>query len=375
MAIQAAFITCTTEMLPDLYGRFMTSQSCQGKLHLDRKIHCEGRDGKMNTFDRMRTTSKAVTVALALTVCLATPLWADTFVFETGSPTNQLELGAVSRRPSPGKGEIETADDFPLQETTVITGAKIFGLIPLETPLENIRDVEVEVYQIFSKDSDVSRTSGPPNFSIQNSSGVVIVPTRVNSPADVEIDTATRARTEGTLAISPRVLNASFQANVTVVNGISLGAGSAGSFTGEEVEITITFTNPIVLPSGQYFFRPEVLLTSGDFYYLSGLRPNPGASGLSPDRQAWIRNSTLAPDWLRIGTDIIGAGTFNMAFSLTGETVPDVGTPGQTSCHGQSLSALAHQFGGIEAAASGLGFSNVQALQNAFDLFCEPPAE
>jgi hypothetical protein len=64
-----------------------------------------------------------------------------------------------------------------------------------------------------------------------------------------------------------------------------------------------------------------------------------------------------------------------MAFSLTGETVPDVGTPGQTSCHGQSLSALAHQFGGIEAAASGLGFSNVQALQNAFDLFCEPPAE
>jgi len=307
--------------------------------------------------------------AVALTACLVTPSWADTFVFETGSPTNQLKLGAVSRRPSLGKTETETADDFPLQETTVITGAKIFGLIPLETPRENIRDVEVEVYQIFSKDnSDVNRTSGPPNFSTQN------VPTRVNSPADFEIDTATRARTEGTLAISARVLDASFSVDATVLDGISVGAGTAGRFTGEEVEITITFTNPIVLPSGQYFFRPEVLLTSGDFRYLSGLRPNPGGSALTPDRQAWIRNSTLAPDWLRIGTDIIG-GAFNMAFSLTGETVPDVGTPGQTNCHGQSLSALSRQFGGVDASASGLGFSNVQALQDAFALFCEPPVE
>ena len=93
-----------------------------------------------------------------------------------------------------------------------------------------------------------------------------------------------------------------------------------------------------------------------------------------PDRQAWIRNSSLAPGWLRIGPDIIG-GTFNMAFSLTGETVPDVGTPGQTNCHGQSLSALSRQFGGVDASASGLGFSNVQALQDAFALFCEPPVE
>src|SRR5262245_34596051 len=178
----------------------------------------------MNTFDRMRTTSNAgislgrVTAgALALTACLAAPLWADRSVFETGSPTHQL--ASLSRRPSIGKAETETADDFPLQETTVITGAKIFGLIPLETPMENIRDVEVEVYQIFSKDnSDVNRTSGPPNFSTQN------VPTRVNSPADVEIDTATRARSEGTLAISPTVLNESFTVGATVVNSLSVGA-------------------------------------------------------------------------------------------------------------------------------------------------------
>jgi hypothetical protein len=310
--------------------------------------------------------------ALALTACLATPMWANTFFFETGSP-NTL-LGALSRRPAPGKVETETADDFVLQETTVITHATIFGLIPLGTPLENIRDVEVEVYHVFSADSDVNRTSGAPLFS------TAAVPTRVNSPSDVEIDTATRARTAGTLAISSRILNTSFKVDNTVVNGISVKTGGELSFTGEEIEITITFTSPIVLPSGQYFFRPEVLLTSGDdFLYLSGPRPIPGGSALSPDRQAWIRNSNLTPDWLRIGTDIIGGSptppTFNMAFSLTGETVPDVGTPGQTNCHGRSLSALAHQFGGIEGAASGLGFSNVQALQNGFALFCEPTVE
>jgi hypothetical protein len=321
----------------------------------------------------MRTTAKAIMsrgsligAALTLTACLATPLWAAPFFFATGNPNGLL--GALSRRASPGNVETETADDFVLQETTVITQATIFGLIPSGTPLENIRDVEVEVYHVFPLDSDVGRTSGPPMFSTAQ------VPTRNNSPSDVEIDTATRARSAGTLTTSARVLGASFTVGSTVVNSINVNTGSEGSAVGEEVEITITFTSPIVLPPGHYFFRPEVLLTSGDFLYLSGPRPLVPPP-FSPDLQAWIRNSNLAPDWLRIGTDIIGGAptppTFNMAFSLTGETVPKAGTTGQPNCHGQSISALAHQFGGIEAAASALGFSSVQALQSAFALFCE----
>jgi hypothetical protein len=326
-----------------------------------------------NLLNRMRTTRKAIKsrgsligAALALTACLATPLRAATFFFETGSPNGLL--GALSRRPSPGKAETETADDFVLQETTVLTQATIFGLIPTGTPLENIRDVEVEVYHVFSLDSDVERTSGPPMFSTAR------VPTRNNSPSDVEIDTATRARTAGTLTASAQVLDASFTVGSTVVNGINVKAGSEGSAVGEEVKITITFTSPIVLPPGHYFLRPEVLLTSEDFLYLSGPRPLVPAP-FSPDLQAWIRNSNLAPDWLRIGTDIIDGAptppTFNMAFSLTGETVPEVGTLGQPNCHGQTISALAHRFGSIKAAASALGFSSVQALQNTFGLFCE----
>src|SRR5262249_47247563 len=160
------------------------------------------------------------------------------------------------------------------------------------------------------------------------------------------------------------VVNASFTVGATEGNNIKVKTGGEPSVTGEEVEIKITFTTPIILPSGHYFFRPEVLLTNGDFLYLSGQRPIPGLP-LSPDLQAWIRNTNLAPDWLRIGTDIIDGGTpptFNMAFSLTGETVPEAGTPGQRNCHGQSVSALAHQFGDIDAATSELGFSTVGAL-------------
>jgi len=313
--------------------------------------------------------SKATLIGagLALSVCLTTPLWASPFFFAAGSPDGLL--GALSRRPSPGKIETETADDFLLEETTVITHATIFGLLPVGTPVDNIRNVEVEVYHIFPEDSDVARTSGPPTFSTS------AVPTRVNSPSDVEIDTATRERTAGTLAISARVVSANFMVANTVVNGISVKTGGEGPRSGEEVEITITFTSPIVLLAGHYFFRPEVLLTSGDFLYLSAPRPivAPGTPFLG-DLQAWIRNSNLAPDWLRIGTDIIDgtpAPTFNMAFSLTGETVPEAGTPGQPNCHGQTISALAHQFGGIDAAASALGFSTVQALQTGVTLFCE----
>jgi hypothetical protein len=319
-----------------------------------------------NFLNEMRTPRKIVIsrgnlmlAAFALTACLATPLWAAPFFFGTGSANHAL--GALSRRPSPGSAETETADDFALPETTVITSATITGLIPAGTPTENIRDVEVEVYHIFPADSDQKR--------------LINVPSRGNSPSDKEIDIATRARTAGTLAISPRVLNTSFTADITVVNGISVKAPAEGSFTGEEVEITITFTSPIVLPSGHYFFRPEVLLSSGNFLYLSGSRPIVMPGGVT-DLQAWIRNSNpnLFPDWLRIGTDIIDGGappTFNMSFSLSGETVPDAGTPGLPNCHGQSISALAHQFGNIRAAASVLGFSRVQALQNAFALYCE----
>src|SRR5262249_12640808 len=86
---------------------------------------------------------RLIAAVLALTAGLATPLWATPFFLTTGSPNGKL--GALSRRPAPGKVETETADDFFLQETTVIRSATIVGLVPVGTPLDNIRDVEVEM--------------------------------------------------------------------------------------------------------------------------------------------------------------------------------------------------------------------------------------
>jgi hypothetical protein len=304
-------------------------------------------------------------------VWLATPAWADPFFFDGGDPDGLV--GALSQPAGSEKFETETADDFLLTETTSIDAATITGLIPPGTPLANIGNVEIEVYHVFPKDSDVGRTSGPPTFATAQ------VPTRVNSPSDVEIDDATRDGALETLEFTASVLNPSFSVANTVVNGINKVPDSTtlgdGPETGEVVQITITFTPPILLPADHYFFRPEVQVAGGDFLYLSAPKPivAPGTP-FTPDLQAWIRNSDLAPDWLRIGTDIIGgtpAPTFNMTFSLAGETVPQAGTPGLANCQGKSVSALARQFGGLHAAASALRFPSVKALRQSFRAFCE----
>jgi hypothetical protein len=292
---------------------------------------------------------------------LATPAWATPFVFSTGSPDGLL--GALSQPPGSETLETETADDFVLTQATFISGASIVGLIPSGTPLANIGNVEVELYHVFPRDS--APASGN-------------VPSRMNSPADVEIDDATRDGSLGTLDFAASLLNPSFSVLNTVVTGINkmphqttLGEGPA---TGEEIRIDIAFTPPILLPPDHYFFRPEVQVSGGDFLYASAPRPivAPGTPFMG-DLQAWIRNSDLKPDWLRIGTDIIGgapAPTFNMTFSVTGATIS--GTPRHANCRGESISGLSDDFEGhLDAAASGLGFSSVKALQEAVRDFCE----
>jgi hypothetical protein len=296
-------------------------------------------------------------LALALAVCFAIPAWADSFSFSTGSPDGKL--GALSR-PAGSQGlETETADDFVLTQPTVISSATMHGLlIPAGTPVSSLTRVEVEIYHVFPLDSDTVRT---PN-----------VPTRTNSPSDVEIDTATRDSSQSTLSFNATQISTFTVAN-TVINGIHNPGQSEGSATGEEVGINITFNPPLFLPAGHYFFRPEAEVSGGNFLFLSAPRPitsgTPFPAGTT-DLQAWIRNANLAPDWLRIGADIIGGVTFNMTFSLTGNTIPEAGTPGQANCHGKTVSAMAHGFGGIDASASTLGYSSVDALQGGIRVFC-----
>jgi hypothetical protein len=264
-----------------------------------------------------------IPVALSAGLWLATPVRAEPFSFSTGDPDGRL--AALSQPASAGHLETETADDFVLAATTTIDQATIVGLIPSGTPLAAVTNVEIEIYHVFPEDS-----VEPPSGN---------VPARANSPGDVEIDTATRDARAGTLHFAATLSQPSFSVLNTVVDGINRMPANMtngeGPASGDVVQIAITFTPPIVLPADHYFFRPQVEVPGGDFLYLSAPKPivAPGTPFMG-DLQAWIRNSDLAPDWLRIGTDIIGGATpttFNMVFSLSGDAASETDTPTPTA--------------------------------------------
>jgi hypothetical protein len=265
--------------------------------------------------------------ALSIVTVTVVLLWSGSasavpFFFSTGDVNGQI--ATASRPSSPGKIEIESADDFVVSGGTLkLTSATFQGLIPTGASLSSIGNVRVEIYRVFPADSDVGRTSGPPTFSTSQ------VPTRVNSPSDVAFDSR---ETGGGLTFTPGVVQSSFTANKSVLNGISVGAGTGGAVTGQQVQFNVIFSTPFTLPADHYFFVPQVELSSGDFFWLSSVRPivppgTPFPAGFT-DLQSWMRNETLDPDWLRIGTDIIGGTTFNAQFTLDGDlsAVPEPAT-------------------------------------------------
>ena len=276
------------------------------------------------------SVNKTALGALAF-LLLVSQASAAVFSFSTGDPDGKI--ATLARPAIPGKLQTETADDFILTQTTLINQATFTGLLPSGAPLASVVDVEVELYHVFPGESDTNR--------------VLAVPTRANSPGDVEIDDATRDSADGSLNFSATLVNPSFTVSNSVVNGINKAPGEftrgEGAVTGQEVTISVTLSPPISLPAGHYFFRPEVLSSSGDFLWLSAPRPivAPGTPFM-PDLQSWIRNDALAPDWLRIGTDITGQGPFNAAFSLSGETDADAdGVPDSLDlCPGTPAGAI-----------------------------------
>ena len=249
-------------------------------------------------------------------------------IYNNLTPNNMI---AVAARPDTAPFEIEAGDDFFLGSETRITGASFDGLL-VPGPsglLPTISQVVVEIYRVFPADSNVGRTTGPPTFSTPE------VPTRVNSPSDVAFDS--RNSVGSGLSFLSTVLSATFTANNSVKPGgihpmPGQTTGGNGPVTGQEVQIDVTFSTPFDLPGNHYFFVPQVLLSNGgDFFWLSASRPisGPGTTPFPPgenDLQAWTRDAALDPDWLRVGTDIVGGATpptFNTAFSLAGTEVPE----------------------------------------------------
>ena len=257
----------------------------------------------------MRSMQQAFSI-LSLTACLAGSAWADAFSFSTGPPDGRIATG--SRPSGTGIIEIESADDFILSSDTSINRAAFYGLLPFGASLSDINRVRVEIYRVFPKDS-----TDPPDGR---------VPTRDNSPSDVAF--AERDSAASDLTFSPSIVATSFTAGNSVLNGINpipgQHTGGEGAVTGSEVLFDVALSTPFDLPADHYFFVPQVGLDSGNFLWLSG--PRPTVPPFTPDLQSWIRNENLAPDWLRVGADIVGETTFNAAFSVSGNTVPEPAT-------------------------------------------------
>ncbi len=235
-------------------------------------------------------------------------------LFNTGSPDGKI---ATLSQPAGAGPETETADDFILGQAALVTNATFIGLLPTGTSLSNVSGVEIELYHVF------------PGDSVNPADGRVL--TRTNSPSD----NAFKSFDSGSLSFSAKILNPSFTAANSVVNGINEKpnqfTGGEGAVTGEEVEFDVTFLTPFFVDATDHdFFRPEVNVSDGNFLWLSAPKPigAPGTTSQFPggpttDLQTWIRNEDLAPDWSRVGTDITGQGPFNASFSLSGTPVPE----------------------------------------------------
>jgi hypothetical protein len=227
-------------------------------------------------------------------------------------------MAAASRPASPGNVEIEAADDF-LAGGPAITEIKFIGLITggasIQAALTNL-----EFYRVFPNDSTT-----PPDTR---------VPTRTNSPSD-------NAFTELAFTDLKSLTTTQIATNVTEANSVKNGinpvpfqqTNGEGPVTGTEVLFDAVLKTPLALPGDHFFFVPQIAVSpGGDFYWMSASRPIlPPGTPFAPDLQAWIRNEPLSPDWLRIGTDIVGGGAtapqFNMAFELDTDTsvIPEPG--------------------------------------------------
>jgi hypothetical protein len=244
------------------------------------------------------------------------------FTFSTGVPDGKIATISEPPNAHNHQVEFESADDFVLSTETVIDHASFTGLLTGGATLKDVNNVFLTIYRVFPNDSDLTRTPK--------------VPTRNNSPADNEIDNFDSLL--GELHFHSHLLSPSFtaQKSVSSADKISVNSGGNGQATGEEVRFDVVFNAPLDLPAGHYFFVPKIGLSAkapaaSDFLWLSAPRPiappgTPFPAGAT-DLQSWMRfdpgNGTgLAPDWLRIGADVIGGATFNGSFALSGHTVP-----------------------------------------------------
>src|SRR5262249_61276242 len=128
------------------------------------------------------------------------------------------------------------------------------GLVPPEFGLTDLGQVKVEIYRVSPNDSDTQRTPK--------------VPTRTNSPADVQFDgelaanMGSRSTADGSLSFTFVVTEIPFQVRNSVINGIhplpDQHTGGEGPVTGWLTQFVVVFNTEFILPPGHYFIVAQV---------------------------------------------------------------------------------------------------------------------
>jgi len=176
----------------------------------------------------------------------------------------------------------------------------------------------------------------------------------VVAPAGASVDTGVEYRANGA-TVAALQFDLAFDPSVLT---ITARAGSAATDAGKTLA-------QAVLPNGNILF------------IIFGLNQNVIADGSVVDLTIQVSKSASAGPYRVDFLNALGASPSAEAVPIivhSGEVivVNFAGTTGEANCQGTSVSALARQFGGIDAAAA-LGFASVQALQDAIQAFCAGP--
>jgi len=173
----------------------------------------------------MRIGTILLTATLVGCLMIASSVCGGLVTISTGEPDGKI--ATATRPPSAGKIETETADDFILTAQTQLTSASFTGLVTSTgSGSLNFPRVTVDIYRVFPNESDATRTIG--------------VPTRMNSPGDVELTGADTV--DNNLTFTTTVLNGTFHAANSILNGIQGNpnptTGGEGPVDGAEVPST-----------------------------------------------------------------------------------------------------------------------------------------
>jgi YVTN family beta-propeller protein len=154
----------------------------------------------------------------------------------------------------------------------------------------------------------------------------------------------------------------------TVIGALPLGSSESAMVSPDGTIVYIAGGNHV---NGIDVATDQIVVSSDYVGGLFGISVTPDGSRVYA--AAYAANAVFAIDTTRgkiIAT--IPVGSNPLAFGNFIQPRPTfAGIPGTANCYGQSVSALAKQYGGLNNAAAALGYPSVSALQNAIEAYCE----